>query len=72
MVRLYNEYSMRARIGYLEHLIMTKTDLCPFGGGEGKKRQSCMYGHPGCKCVDWLYAHEELGEDCPFCEKGEN
>lgn len=72
MVRLYNEYSMRARIGYLEHLIMTKTDLCPFGLSEDGTRSTCLSGFPGCACADWLMAHEEMGDDCPFCEKGEN
>lgn len=71
MVKLYEAQSrenLEMRIRYLEHLIMTKTDLCPFGLSEDGTRSACRMGFPGCTCADWLYAHEELGDDYPFCE----
>jgi hypothetical protein len=41
------------RIRVLETLILARTNLCPFGGGnvEGE-RTACKFGHPGCVCAD--------------------
>jgi hypothetical protein len=41
------------RIRALETLILARTNLCPFGGGnvEGE-RAACKFGHPGCVCAD--------------------
>ena len=42
--------------------IMTKTRLCPFGGGKDGERKECRFGHPGCACMDWFTAYEEKQE----------
>ena len=43
-------------------LIMSRTDICPFGGGKQERRIACRFGYPGCACWDYAMAMEDAAE----------